>query len=316
MHEVDAEMTNLLIFLSNPKKIFSNKKCETETKAKKRWRILACALLKKNLIYNNASIRVFDGYGIMEQKKLEVMPLMENEQSYTYTIKCKNKKFDINLVEFSHFWSPNDLSGYDNTGNVCIWPSEETLSYYVLKHLEDFKNAWILEIGGGMSCLASLLIAKHGEPFLVHLSDGNPKCIKNVEKTIKINNFKCFIKCSVLEWENCVHSDETPGKYNFILSADCLFFAKSHASLLQTLQFYLSETGKALVMAPQRKNTFQDFCNLSASYGFTGTVIKHYSNHIWQKHLNLLNTQNYDEDVHYPQLLILERQNSMNYQKK
>jgi hypothetical protein len=79
----------------------------------------------------------------------------------------------------------NQRYGVDNTGNICIWPSESALLTVILED-ETLRNMitgkHILEIGGGMSALAGLGLAACLKPASVLLTDGHPKCVRNQVK--------------------------------------------------------------------------------------------------------------------------------------
>jgi calmodulin-lysine N-methyltransferase len=82
----------------------------------------------------------------------------------------------------------SDLTGFNNTGNVCVWPSEDCLSQYCLENLPLFQGKSIIELGGGMTSLCGLTIASCGEPKSVLLTDGNQTSVENLKKICSIND--------------------------------------------------------------------------------------------------------------------------------
>lgn len=250
---------------------------------------------------------------------------------YEYKLIQLDNEYTINLHHINRLWTASDLIGFNNTGNICIWPSEEALTYFVLNDIDLFKNRCILELGGGMTCLAGLMLAKYSQSYLVHLTDGNSISIDNVKRSIRLNDFNCFIKCSILKWEhthalvipavasaaNTTESTTTPTlftnnncdleyeKYDYILSADCLFFDDVRNDLIDTIWYYLSKNGTAFIMAPARGDTLKQFIQNSLKRGFDCKLFHFYDQIIWNRHLELKKLREYDENLHYPLLIKL-----------
>lgn len=95
--------------------------------------------------------------------------------------------FTLNIRFVVNRFSIQELTGFNNTGNVCIWPSEEVLAHYVSKRPELFAHKKVLELGGGMTCLAGLVIAATSSAALVHLTDGNAASVENVQRILRRN---------------------------------------------------------------------------------------------------------------------------------
>lgn len=153
--------------------------------------------------HSEASTRRFDTFDLIKHNILSIeskRTLIGNQDNWcNYKLLydgADEEDYNINIHQISRSWTTKDLIGFNNTGNICVWPSEEALTYYVLDHLKMFKDSWILELGGGMTCLAGLMLAKYADPFLVHLTDGNSLSLENVKKSVRLNEFNCFIKCS------------------------------------------------------------------------------------------------------------------------
>jgi predicted nicotinamide N-methyase len=80
-----------------------------------------------------------------------------------------------------------DLTGFNNTGNICVWPSEEVLGGYCLENQHLFYDKQVLELGGGMTGLAGLMIAQACSPKGVLISDGNVNTAENLDFVINEN---------------------------------------------------------------------------------------------------------------------------------
>ncbi|XP_063701577.1 calmodulin-lysine N-methyltransferase [Culicoides brevitarsis] len=318
------------------------------TNARKRWRILARVLRRNSLESVNSStssidvlsssdtnpsgnsspqtsledsvdesplsVRTFDGFNLVQQSPLPYQTSVQllgnaDEDWFSYRMKIDDASFDINIHHINRLWTAQDLIGFNNTGNICVWPSEETLAIYVLEHLLEYKNSWVLELGGGMTSLAGLMIAKYGNPYLVHLTDGNALSVENVKRSLRLNDFGCFTKASVLKWEKNRQEAERE-MYSVILCADCLFFDESREALVDTIEYYLAPTkdAKALVMAPKRGQTLELFIEQAKRRELNCKIVENYCDSIWRKHLDLKNgSHDYNEDIHYPLLIILDK---------
>lgn len=69
-----------------------------------------------------------------------------------------------------------------------VWPSEEVLAHYCLNNRHLFDEKSVLELGGGMTCLASLAVASSGaRPAVITCTDGNPSSVDNVQLIIQRN---------------------------------------------------------------------------------------------------------------------------------
>lgn len=313
----------------------------TGSNARKRWHILAKALRKDSgeetisswssssedycaTEEQSASVRRFKSFDLLRQDSFEdhvtLNCLGKPENWYKYSVvldhqdnegRNERKEFNVNIHHVERQLTASDLIGFNNTGNICVWPSEEALTAYVLSDVDSYSGKWILELGGGFTCLAGLMLSKYAKPYAVHLTDGNDISIANVRKSVCLNELACYTKCSVLKWEESdLRSPTEAGKFDVILSADCLFFDEARLALIDTMSYYLKGNeggGVALVMAPRRGKTMQCFIQVAEMKGFSVTILERYNETIWKRHLELKNSSLYDEDLHYPILLQLRK---------
>ncbi|KAK6103538.1 putative methyltransferase family protein [Brugia pahangi] len=153
--------------------------------------------------------------------------------------------------------TPNMLAGFNNSGNIRIWPSEECLAYYLLKHEQLVRNKTVLELGCGMIGLSGLTSAVLGATEVV-LTDGNEKSVENIQQIIETNKLNSHVTCFVLHWNAAISKKQ----FDAILCADCLFFTEEHSTLLNCISRHLKPGGIAYVMAPDRGGTVRAFLDL------------------------------------------------------
>ena len=286
-----------------------------QQRARKRWKILASVVKKQRLDKegNEISVRRFEGFNLFSKQVLH----FDNE--------CEA---DYEWLEYRHdniVGQPllikqrcrkvilEDLTGFDNTGNVCLWPSEEVLASYVLNHKDQFHGMAVCELGAGMTGLAGVFLASFGNPSKVLLTDGNSDCVENM-KAIIYQNRSLFGSTDVsserLLWVENSDLSDLDSQFDLIISADCLFFTESHSGLLYVIETLLKDDGSAVIIAPQRKDTLKSFCSKAVSQ-FSVAEIKNYDSTMWTRHL-LAKEQDpmYDEDIHYPVLLLLSKKHN------
>lgn len=305
--------------------------------AQRRWKILARALTSSpeqpiaTDVENEISVRRFTSFDLMKIVRLENTIADPDSSWYEYSAMLENELFDVQIRRINKNFTANELIGFNNTGNVCVWPSEECLAFYLMKNRELCRNRRILELGGGMSCLAGVIAAKYCNPSTVTLTDGNVTSVDNVRCIVARNDMAEFVECGVVQWAraaralrqaetngNRVKSWTTNGEdvsrmperlYDVILTADCLFFDDARLDLVETIYGWLASDGLALVMAPRRGTTFQKFAEAAIKRGFIARQIERYDGNVWSRHLELLEqSQEYCPDLHYPVLLELTKQ--------
>lgn len=178
--------------------------------AQRRWRILAKALIgtvSEPISVdpeNEISVRRFTSFDLLRVNRLEGNPTADPDSFaawYEYSTVLDNKLFTIEIRRRTkRNFTANELIGFNNTGNICVWPSEECLAYYLLKNRHLCRNRRVLELGGGMSCLAGMLAAKYCDPKEIALTDGNVTSVNNVRRIISRNGMSDFVECGVVQW--------------------------------------------------------------------------------------------------------------------
>ncbi|KFB47725.1 hypothetical protein ZHAS_00015791 [Anopheles sinensis] len=264
--------------------------------ARRRWKLLA-----KALRHDSSEDDQLLKFNLIEADRAGDE---KDENVYVYRL-YDRYRLKIRLIGPERPWTASELIGFNNTGNICVWPSEEALAYYILSRLAQFEGTRVLELGGGMTCLAGLVLAKYGQPAFVHVTDGNELSVENVRKSLVLNKFNCTIKSSVLKWEQTGVLGPQPGdhRYQFILSADCLFFDESRSQLIDAIWMLLADEGVALITAPRRGHTLSQFLDECVARGFHYELLQCYNEAIWARHLELKLSEGYDENIHYPLLV-------------
>lgn len=175
------------------------------SRAQCRWRILARALTGSpeptgNDSEEEVSVRRFTSFGLLKYVLLE-NTLADGESSWCeYSTELDGRLYDVQIRRISKCFTASELIGFNNTGNVCVWPSEECLAYYLLRNRGLCRNRSVLELGGGMSCLAGVLAAKYCSPSAVTLTDGNVTSVDNARCIVARNDMTDLVECGVVQW--------------------------------------------------------------------------------------------------------------------
>lgn len=199
------------------------------------------------------------------------------------------------------------MTGFNNTGNVCVWPSEQVLAHYCLENRHRFRGKSVCELGGGMTCLAGVMLALTGLPARVELTDGNESSVENVRRIVGANGHRfngVCVSVDVLLWSEAFLATERD-EVDFVVCADCLFFVELHQCLCQVIHKLLSPGGRALLFNPGRSGSLDRFVEV-AERMFSVSRVERYSETVWARHCAALANDRYKFDLHYPLLLILK----------
>lgn len=291
--------------------------------ARKRWQLLGEVLSNRRYLLNNelgsASVRRFSTFGLLTAERciLDEYGSDENEESTWHTYTCSY--FPLFKAVIRHVDSRlrlDHLLGFNNTGNVCVWPSEEVLTYYCLRNSDIFSKKTVCELGGGMTCLAAVALATSCDASEIYMTDGNKQSVSNLEQIVSRNqmSFRCNnVHAGLLRWGKDVNLGSHKGHYDYIISADCLFFDEGRSDLASVIFQLLKPEGEALILAPRRGDTFQQFVDVAAAASLCPAVSQMYDDVVWNLHLQNVakGLDVYDETLHYPWLLHLTKRVSL-----
>ncbi|KAH8933649.1 hypothetical protein BDL97_18G041100 [Sphagnum fallax] len=174
-------------------------------------------------------------------------------------LKCRQRNnADVELNDFTVSQQHNG----DSTGLVCVWPSEEILTYFCVLHQDLFPKKWVIELGAGYG-LAGLAIAACTEASDVLLTDGNPPVVDYIQTNIEANRGvvgDTKVSACILHWSR--HQVAMPQlNYDVIVAADCTVFKDFHLDLAHTIKGLLgvSDGCQAILLSPRRGNTLDQF---------------------------------------------------------
>jgi len=233
------------------------------------------------------------------------------------------------------------LAGPDQTGNLCVWPCEECLVSRIIHNKErlesivkaeknrakneingkmeefeskeenEFKGKMVIEVGSGALGLAGLAALTQGAKK-VFLTDGNDQSVSNLTKILEINGLSSSsVKAQKLLWQKEVEV-QLKEAFDFVLCADCLYFSEeSRASLSSLLFNLLKKDGLALVAAPNRGKSRQEFMDISkpkfSSVELLDEVSKAFSPLVAERLNEMKKDPQFNEDKHWPALIIMRK---------
>ncbi len=290
--------------------------------AKERWRTLRSVFLEKNsndryklAQPNSASVRRFASFDLFTSV---IVTSSDKDREDTlagtaieWTQYIHRDSLAVEIALLPQTFSVQDLQGFNNTGNVCIWPSEEVMAFYCLQNIKQFVNMSVCELGAGMTGLAGILLAKTGLPSELVITDGNERSVDNLQSIIKHNqlNKNMVVTAEVIIWEDTVINSmygHLKERFDVIICADCLFFTETHNALISLLLHMIKSTGVIYMFAPERNGTMQIFCNLARMH-FHVDVSTNYLDNVWEKHVAINGKlEDYNPDIHYPKLISMK----------
>ncbi|XP_043193221.1 calmodulin-lysine N-methyltransferase-like isoform X4 [Amphibalanus amphitrite] len=276
-------------------------------KSKRHWMVLSEALRRREAPVGSRSVvRQFQSLGVFDVSGADADadgPWM------TYRLPGgAGPGLQIRHVE--RRLSASDLVGFNNTGNVCVWPSEEVLTVLCAARPHLFDDKLVLEVGGGMTCLAGLTVAANTAARRVLLTDGNETAVQNV-RCICERNRALFgataVDVSRLRWTDPADVAALQDQCDVILSADCLFFDDARDSLADFIVAVLRPGGVALVVAPPRSGTLDRFALEALRSGLLVSRMEQYGPFLDSLIQSHRSDPTFDPNLHLPVLLELTK---------
>ena len=301
-----------------------------QSRAKARWGILRAAILKakQDADASSVSVRRHSGF-----------PLLPRLASPTPSTLCVTfpscpspEEYPVCVAtEREASVSVEEMIGFDNTGNVTLWPSEEILAALVVSRMGEGGGlegvGRVLELGAGMTGLAGLVVAAYaahkGMDLDVVLTDGNATSVELLEASISDNSrshtppegdgVTVRVSRALLQWDPDVEpvADTLGGPFDLVMAADCLFFESAHPGLIHVLSTSLSVGGHAICIQPPRGGSAQRFVDALDGSGLE--VVERvddasYLDRVAELDAQFAEDELYDRDIHLPTLLVLKRQ--------
>lgn len=295
--------------------------------AKARWAILKQALSKTSAASSSSSsisIHRHTGIHVLSKRDLSAADIVQlgfvaeeqrkkEEEKYCYVAYSMHEypsspiylRIRLNTSVDVHELSP--AAAVDNTGNICIWNSEELLGYVACKAVlgnaplipssclsftlslsssssssststSPISPIRIIELGAGQSGLAALMVAqalrRTGRAYDICITDGNDRCASELHTQLSLNASQ-LVDNSSMQYNvqtkcmiwNSQDKYEEMGRYDWIIAADCLFFQDYHVDLLHVLSTLLSLNGIIWLLAPGRGKTAEKFMGLVEKSG-------------------------------------------------
>lgn len=110
--------------------------------ALKRWQLLARTLNRslkqlegEDILYEDKkfSVRRFSSFKLLNLKNVLLEGEALNSSWWLYKCLVYGKLCEALIRHVTNCFGTNELVGFNNTSNICVWPSEECLTYYLLK---------------------------------------------------------------------------------------------------------------------------------------------------------------------------------------
>jgi predicted nicotinamide N-methyase len=208
----------------------------------------------------------------------------------------------------------------DNTGNICVWDCEKTLTWAL--HQESVKQpAVVLELGAGMAGLAALSLVPTCRK--IYVTDGHPDSVQNNRVNVRLMHAagvlpkSCSVYCRLLKW--AIDPEEEDEKINhseladWTLVSDCIHFQEYHVHLLWTSLRYTKVKGSIWMCQPDRGRSLQRFLDLVEAVNALTEPLFAVEERTYavleEKHKQFLKTQEecYDPNIHRPRIFALQK---------